>query len=170
MIFYNDWESFFRALILTFIAYISMILLLRISGKRTLSKMNAFDFIITIALGSSLASIATSKNLTIADGIAVFGILIFMQFLITWLSVRIKYFKRIITSEPSILLYKGKIIETNIRKERVTIEEIKNAVRSKGISNLDNIDIIILETTGDITIIKDLEAPAEVVSQMSINV
>jgi uncharacterized membrane protein YcaP (DUF421 family) len=147
-----------------------MILLLRISGKRTLSKMNAFDFIITIALGSSLASIATSKNLTIADGIAVFGILIFMQFLITWLSVRIKYFKRIITSEPSILLYKGKIIETNIRKERVTIEEIKNAVRSKGISNLDNIDIIILETTGDITIIKDLEAPAEVVSQMSINV
>lgn len=159
MIFFNGWESFFRTLIVTFLAYIAIVILLRVSGKRTLSKMNAFDFIVTIALGSALASVATSKNVTLADGLAVFVVLIFMQFLLTWLSVRIKILKRIITSQPSILLYKGEMIEENLKKERITIEEINSAAREKGFSDLREIDMIILETTGDITIIKEIQNP-----------
>jgi uncharacterized membrane protein YcaP (DUF421 family) len=58
------------------------------------------------------------------------------------------------------LLYRGRVIEENIKRERITIEEIKNAIRKKGLSDLSNIDIIILETTGDITIIKNLEDDA----------
>jgi uncharacterized membrane protein YcaP (DUF421 family) len=157
---FDGWESLFRTLIITFLAYLSIIVLLRVSGKRTLSKMNAFDFIVTIALGSALASVATSKDVSLADGLAVFAILIFMQFFLTWLSVRIKSFKKIITSQPSMLLYRGRVIEENIKRERITIEEIKNAIRKKGLSDLSNIDIIILETTGDITIIKNLEDDA----------
>lgn len=156
MIFFNGWESFFRTLIITFLAYISIVLLLRVSGKRTLSKMNAFDFIVTIALGSALASVATGKNVTLADGLAVFAVLIFMQFLLTWLSVRIKSLKKIITSKPSILLYKGEMIEDNLKKERITVEEINSAARMKGFSDLSGIDLIILETTGEISIIESL--------------
>jgi uncharacterized membrane protein YcaP (DUF421 family) len=163
MIFFNGWDSFFRTLIITFLAYISMVILLRVSGKRTLSKMNAFDFIVTIALGSALASVATNKSVTLADGLVVFGVLIFMQFLLTWLSVRIKSVKKIITSKPSMLLYKGELIDENVKKERITIEEINNAVRQKGYSGISDIDIIILETTGDITIIKELKQPEEAV-------
>jgi uncharacterized membrane protein YcaP (DUF421 family) len=164
MIFFNGWDSFFRTLIITFLAYISMVILLRVSGKRTLSKMNAFDFIVTIALGSALASVATNKSVTLADGLVVFGVLIFMQFLLTWLSVRIKSVKKIITSKPSMLLYKGELIDENVKRERITIEEINNAIRQKGYSGLSDIDIIILETTGDITIIKDLEEPEEAIN------
>jgi uncharacterized membrane protein YcaP (DUF421 family) len=164
MIFFNDWDSFFRTLVMTFLAYISIVILLRVSGKRTLSKMNAFDFIVTIALGSALASVATSKTVTLADGLVVFGVLIFMQFLLTWLSVRIKSFKKVITSQPSILLYKGEVIDENLKKERITIEEINNALRQKGYSGLSDIDIIVLETTGDITIIKELEEPEEAIN------
>jgi uncharacterized membrane protein YcaP (DUF421 family) len=167
MIFFNGWDSFLRTLSITFLAYISIVILLRVSGKRTLSKMNAFDFIVTIALGSALASVATNKNVTLADGLAVFGVLIFMQFLLTWLSVRIKRFKKIITSQPSIILYKGEVIEDNIRKERITIEEINNAIRQKGYSGLSDIDIIVLETTGDITVIKKLEEPAEALKNVN---
>ena len=156
MIFFNGWDSFLRAFIITFLAYISIVILLRVSGKRTLSKMNAFDFIVTIALGSALAAVATNQNVALADGLAVFGVLIFMQFLLTFLSVRIKSFKRLITSQPSMLLYKGELIEENLKKERITIEEITNAVRKKGFSDLNVIDVVILETTGDITAIKNI--------------
>lgn len=160
---FSSWESVLGTMMMTFLAYISIVILLRVSGKRTLSKMNAFDFIVTIALGSALASVSTNKSVTLADGLAVFGVLIFMQFLLTWLSARIRSFKKIITSKPSMLLYKGQLLEENMRKERVTVEEINNSARKKGYSNLDELDIVILETTGEITIIKDLSEPADTV-------
>lgn len=164
---FSSWESVLGTMLLTFLAYVSIVILLRVSGKRTLSKMNAFDFIVTIALGSALASVSTSKSVTLADGLAVFSVLIFMQFVLTWLSVRIRSFKKIITSQPSMLLYKGELLHENMKRERITIEELSNSARQKGYSNLNELDIVILETTGDITIIKDLAEQADTLKGVS---
>ncbi len=119
--------------------------------------MNAFDFIITVALGSSLATVALNKNVTLAEGSLVFFLFIFLQYFITWLSVRVKRVKKIITSQPTLLLYRGELLERVRKKERITIEELYFAAREKGIPDLKDIDAIILETTGDITVIPKLE-------------
>lgn len=156
-IFFDNWESLTRTLIITIIAYIAIILMLRISGKRTLSKMNAFDFIITIALGSAFATITLNKSVALADGALVFFLLIFLQYNITWLSVRNKFIKKLITSRPSLLLYKGELFKDVLKKERITIEEIYVAARQKGISDLKSIDAIVLETAGEITVIPKIE-------------
>lgn len=156
-IFFDNWESLTRTLIITIIAYIAIILMLRISGKRTLSKMNAFDFIITIALGSAFATITLNKSVALADGALVFFLLIFLQYSITWLSVRNKSIKKLITSRPSLLLYKGELFKDVLKKERITIEEIYVAARQKGISDLKSIDAIVLETAGEITVIPKIE-------------
>jgi len=70
-IFFDSWHSIIRTIVITILAYIFLIFMLRISGKRTLSKMNAFDFIITIALGSTFASVSLNKNVALADGVLV---------------------------------------------------------------------------------------------------
>ncbi len=70
--FFDNWESIARTLTITISAYLILIFFLRVSGKRTLSKMNAFDFIITIALGSCLATVALNKEVALADGALVF--------------------------------------------------------------------------------------------------
>lgn len=152
--FFNNWDDILRTASLTVLGYISMIILLRTSGKRTLSKMNAFDFIVTVALGSCLATLALNKNISLADGIVAFSLFIFLQYLLTWLSVRVKWVKSIITSSPTLIFYEGEFLHQVMKKERITIEEVFSASRQNGISNLDDIDMIILETTGDITIIK----------------
>lgn len=152
--FFNNWDDILRTASLTVLGYISMIILLRTSGKRTLSKMNAFDFIVTVALGSCLATLALNKNISLADGIVAFSLFIFLQYLLTWLSVRVKWVKSIITSSPTLIFYEGEFLYQVMKKERITIEEVFSASRQNGISNLDDIDMIILETTGDITIIK----------------
>jgi uncharacterized membrane protein YcaP (DUF421 family) len=152
-VFFDSWESIGRTLTITILAYFIMILILRVSGKRTLSKMNAFDFIITIALGSALSTVTLNKNVALADGALVFFLLIFLQYLITWLSVRENIVKKLITSKPSLLLYKGEIFNSILKKERITMEEIYLAAREKGINELKEIDIIVLETTGNITVI-----------------
>jgi uncharacterized membrane protein YcaP (DUF421 family) len=160
-IFFDTWQSLVRTFTITILAYASIVILLRFSGKRTLTKMNAFDFIVTVALGSSLAAVALNKNVALADGAIVFFLFIFLQYAITWLSVRIKAVKKIITGQPVLLLYKGELIDHVRKKERITMEEIYVAVRAKGFSELKEIDVIVLETTGDFTIIpkiKTLEA------------
>jgi uncharacterized membrane protein YcaP (DUF421 family) len=168
-LFFDTWQSITRILIITVLAYISIIIFLRFSGKRTLTKMNAFDFIITVALGSSLANVALNKNIALLEGALVFFLFIFLQFFITWLSVRIKVVKRIITSQPVLLLYKGELFDHIRKKERITIEEIYVAARKKGVTELKEIDAIILETTGDLTIIPKLET-AEVETLKSVDI
>lgn len=152
-LFFDNWASIERTFIITVLAYIAMIFLLRISGKRTLSKMNAFDFIVTIALGSSFASVVLTKDIALIDGVLVFALLIGMQFLITWLSVRVDKVKHLITGEPTLLLYKGELLKSVLKKERITIEEIYAAVRMKGLAELKDVDAIVLETTGDLNVI-----------------
>lgn len=156
-LFFDTWQSTIRTIVLTVLAYAVMIFFLRVSGKRTLTKMNAFDMIVTVALGSSLATVALNKNVALVDGALVFFLFIFLQFFITWLSVRIRAVKRIVTSQPVLLLYKGELFDKVRKKERITVEEIFVAARKKGISSLKDIDVIVLETTGDITVIPEIK-------------
>lgn len=116
--------------------------------------MNGFDFVVTVALGSILATVALNKDIPLANGVAAIVIFIGFQFILTWLAVRVKSVKTLITSKPSLIFYKGTFMEIDMKKERITEEEIYSAARKEGISSLDDIDMIILETTGDITIIK----------------
>ena len=158
---FDSWESILRVICIAPLAYFAMVFLLRISGKRTLSKMNAFDFVVTVALGSILANVALNQDIPLANGVTAILLLIGFQFLFTWLSVRIKSVKTIITSKPSLIFYKGNFLHQAMKKERITVEEIYSAARKKGISTTDGIDMIIFETTGDISIIEKITSRNE---------
>lgn len=162
-IWFDSWDSIIKIFCITPLAYISIVILLKVSGKRTLSKMNAFDFVVTIALGSVLASVGLYKNIPLADGVATFIVFIGFQFLFSWLSVRIKAFKTLITSRPSLIFYKGNFDYPSMKKERITVEEIYCVARQNGYSSLDRIDIIILETTGDMSIIEKTTNQKEII-------
>ena len=154
-IIFESWESTFRTVVLTVLGYLVMVFLLRISGKRTLSKMNAFDFVVTIALGSCLASISLNKNITLVDGIVAFSLFIFMQFAFTFLSVKIKGFRSIIADKPVIVFYQGNFLDQEMKKQRLSREEVFNVCRLKGYSSLDQVSLIVLESTGDLSIIEN---------------
>ncbi|TDB68100.1 DUF421 domain-containing protein [Arundinibacter roseus] len=158
-IFFDTWESLFRTFIITILAYVVLIFMLRSSGKRTLSKMNAFDFIVTIALGSSLATVALNKNVALIDGALAFFLLIYLQYALTWLSVRENKIKKLVTSQPSLLLYRGEFLPGALKKERITEEEVYVAARQKGITSTADIHAVVLETTGTLTVIAANETP-----------
>ncbi len=167
-IFFDSWESIIRTFVITILAYICLIFFLRLSGKRTLSKMNAFDFIVTVALGSCLATVSLNKNVALTDGALVFLILIFLQFLITTLSTRFEAVKYIVTNKPTLLVYKGEILYDVMKRERITKDELFAAARSNGVTQLEDLAVVVLETTGDITVIKKIEGEnAEALSTVS---
>ncbi|TYP72998.1 MULTISPECIES: DUF421 domain-containing protein [Nitrosomonas] len=156
-IFFDSWDSILRTLVITILAYVVLIFLLRISGKRTLSKMNAFDFIVTIALGSTLATVLLNKSVSLADGVLALSLLIGLQFLITFFSVRSKRVSKLVKSIPTLLVYKGDLLQDAMRKERVNADEIYAILREKGISSIQDVDAVILETDGSLNVIKCIE-------------
>ena len=151
--FFDNWESLLRTFVITIMAYILLIILLRASGKRTLSKMNAFDFIVTVALGSTLATVMLNKNIALADGVLGFFLLISLQFIITWFSSRYKFISNMVKSTPSLLVYKGEMLTEWMHKERIDEDEIHAIVRQNGFTSLLEVDAIILETDGSLNVI-----------------
>ncbi len=111
-IIFDGWEGLARTLVVGVLAYAALVICVRGSGKRTLSKMNAFDLIVTIALGSTLATILLSKDVALAEGILAFSLLIGLQFAVTWLSVRVRWIRRLVTGEPQMLLERGALLPT----------------------------------------------------------
>jgi uncharacterized membrane protein YcaP (DUF421 family) len=86
--FFDNWMGLGRVLVVGTLAYLALVLTLRVSGKRTLSKLNAFDLVVTVALGSTLATVLLTEDVALAEGILAFGLLALLKFVPAWLSVR----------------------------------------------------------------------------------
>lgn len=149
----NTLDGLLRILIVGPLAYILLIAILRTSGKRTLSKMNAFDFVVTVALGSTLATVLLSKDVPLIEGVLGFVVLAVLQFIISWLARRRPWFEAIVKAEPRILLRDGIFVRRALSDERVTEEEVRSAIRGSGIGDLKSVAAVVLETNGRFSVI-----------------
>lgn len=118
--------------------------------------MNAFDFTVTVALGSTLATVLLSKDVALADGLLAFGLLIFLQLSITWLSVRSKKFSTLVKAKPTLLVFKGEFLHKAMKDERVTEEEILAVLRSNKVTSLTEADAVLMETDGSLSILTNV--------------
>ena len=151
--FFDSWASLGRTAIVGVLAYVALVLLLRVSGKRTLSSMNAFDMIVTVALGSTLATVFLSSSVPLARGVAAFAVLILLQFTITWLSVRSPAVRRLVKAEPTLLLHRGEFLSGAMKQERVTEEEVRAALRAQGAADMESVEAVILETNSSFSVV-----------------
>lgn len=158
--FFDNGFEILRVIIVGCCAYSSLIVLLRISGKRTLSKMNAFDLVVTVALGSILATVLLSSDVAFGEGITAFIVLIALQYAIAWLSVRSSTVRRFVKSEPALLFYQGQFLRSTLIRERVTENEIYAAIRAQGIAAVENVEAVVLETDGSFTVISRTQQPS----------
>ncbi len=149
---FDSWNALLDVFITAAVVYFMLILSLRISGKRTLSKWNAFDFIMTVALGSILATVILSKQVALAEGILGFLMLILLQYLITKFSVRFPGFRDLVKSEPTLLFDQGDFLDDALKSQRVTKSEVRAAIRESGIVSLEDVDAVVLETDGSFSV------------------
>jgi uncharacterized membrane protein YcaP (DUF421 family) len=152
---FDSWAGLGRVVLVGTLAYAALVLLLRVSGKRTLSKLNAFDLVVTVALGSTLATVLLSKSVALAEGVLALALLIALQYAIARLSVRSPRFQSFVKAEASLLLHRGRFLERAMRAERMTREEILAALRASGAAEVGEIAAVVLETDGTISVIPD---------------
>ncbi|RDI57940.1 DUF421 domain-containing protein [Microvirga subterranea] len=152
--FFDSWSGLGRVLVVGTLAYVALVAILRISGKRSLAKLNAFDLVVTVALGSTLATILLSDRVALAEGVLAMVLLIVLQFGITWLSVRSPGFRTMVKNEPTLLLREGRFLEGAMRTQRITRDEVTAALRASGVADAAQAAAVILETDGSLSVIR----------------
>jgi uncharacterized membrane protein YcaP (DUF421 family) len=155
---FDSFEALVRTFIVGTISYILLIALLRVSGKRTLAKWNAFDFIVTIAFGSLLATMLLSQDTSLVQGVFGFALLVLLQYVLSWLSTHYAEVRGLIKSQPTLLLYQGEFRHPTLRKQRVTEGEIRTAIRNRGIAAIEDVEAVVLETDGSFSVLRRFEA------------
>ncbi len=142
--------TFFRSIVL----YIIVLIVMRLMGKREIGQLQPFELAISIMI-ADLASIPmTDTGIPIFNGIIpILGLLI-MHLLISIINLKSSKAREIICGRPSILIYRGRINEKNLKKERFTINELEERLRGSNVVNLGDVEYAILETSGQVTVIQ----------------
>lgn len=146
-------NTFVRVIIL----YTLLLFIMRLMGKRELGQMQPFELVIAIMI-ADLASIPMSDTgIPLTDGIIpILGLLV-LQLIISLINLKSIWGRKIICGAPSILIYRGKIDEKVMRKEKFTINELQERLREKDIFNIGDVEYAILETSGQVTVIQKPE-------------
>lgn len=153
--FFDDWFGLLRVVVVGTIAYLSLVILLRSFGKRTLAKLNAFDLVVTVALGSILATVLLSKSVALLEGLTAFVLLATLQYAIAWLSLRSDRFRDLVKSEPTLLLHQGRYLRGAMREQRIMEQEILAALRNAGAADPRQVAAVVLESDGSLSVIQD---------------
>ena len=156
--FFNGWDSIVRIVVVGVLAYAGLVLMLRMSGNRTLSKMNAFDLVVTVAFGSTLSTILVNKNVSLAGGLAAIALLVLLQFAITWTSVRSRFVSKLVKTAPTLVLRDGRFLDDAMARVRITADEVRSAVRRQGIGAIEEVAAVVLESDGSLSVISVQQA------------
>ena len=145
--------TFFRAIIL----YLIVLIVMRLMGKREIGQLQPFELAISIMI-ADLASIPmTEIGIPIFNGIIpILGLLV-MHLIISVVNLKSLRAREIICGKPNILIYRGKINEKALKKERFTINELQERLRGNNVVNLGDVEYAILETSGEVTVIQKPE-------------
>lgn len=147
-----------RVLIVSTLAYIGLVLILRKAGKRSLAKLNAFDLVVTVALGSILATTQLSREVSLLEGllaITLLALLALLQWTVSRFSIVSTRFRKLVRSEPRLLLENGVFREDAMRAERLTRSEIEASIRSAGIGRIEDVAAVIIESDGSLSVIPE---------------
>ncbi len=141
--------TFTRSIIL----YIIILIVMRLMGKREIGQLQPFELVIAMMI-ADLASIPmTETGIPIQNGIIPILGLLFMHLIISIINMKSIYAREIICGKPRILIYRGKIKEEALKRERITINELEERLRSANVVALGDVEYAILETSGQLTVI-----------------
>jgi len=141
------------AIVLTAIGiYIAIIVYTRIAGKRSFSKMSSFDFAMTVALGSMIATTVLSKSVSLWEGVVGLGIVYLLQLTVAILR-RFKMVRNAVDNGPLMLMDGKNILYENLKKARVTEEDLRSKLREANVIRLKEVRAVVFEATGDISVL-----------------
>lgn len=149
----NGIEPVLRVLFIAVTGYITLLVLLRFSGQRTLSQMTAFDLVITVTIGSAFGRVLTAREVALVEVVAAFAALIGLQLLVATLWGRSSAMRDRLHPKPALLYLDGEVVTASLRKHHLTEQDLVTAARQDGLGSLEEARAIVLEGNGSFAVI-----------------
>lgn len=151
---FDDWESLQQIVVKAVVGFAALVFLLRLVGKRSVTKLNAFDLVLVFTVGSILATTILNTQTTISEGLLALCMLVGLQWGTAWLSTRSQRFRTLIKSQPTLLAYDGEMLHDNMKRERIAEVELLAALRQQGVHDVADVKAVVLETEGNISVLR----------------
>jgi uncharacterized membrane protein YcaP (DUF421 family) len=135
------------------VVFVFIWLLTRIIGRRELSTLEPFDLILLIVLGDFVQQGVTQNDFSVTGAMLAAGTMALMTVFFSWLAFRFKRLQPVLEGDPVILVERGTPIERNLRRNRITLEELAAQARLQQVAHIENIEWAVLETSGQISVI-----------------
>ena len=142
-----------RVIAATVLTYAYVIVLLRVSGKRTVASLTTFDWILNVAVGSLVAVAMTSPDKFWETNLSILVVVI-LQYIVAKLAFHSDAFSKALTAEPTLLVHQGRMLGDAMRRVRVNEDEIASALRQAGITDLADAGAVVMETGGTLCVVK----------------
>ncbi len=156
----SDWEKVPWVLLSVAVAYGAILLFTRVSGLRSLSKMSAADFVMTVAVGSLFASTASLSSPSLLVGLTALAGLFIGQWALAWSRRKSQAVSKLVGNEPLLLMARGKILDHNLKRANVTRADLFGKLREANALNYGAILAVVFETTGDISVLQSSDPNA----------
>lgn len=153
MIFFESWKELYRVAVSALLIYPFIVFAVKVAGKRSTSKMNNFDWIVTVAMGAITGSAILAEEVTLSEAFVAITILLGLQYAATKATVYLPEVAKIIHSAPTLLYYEGVFQEDAMICERVSRGEIERAVREQGYNDLTEVGAVVMESNATLSVL-----------------
>lgn len=150
---FSNLNIIISTIFLALMIYFSLLIILKLSGKRTFSNLNGLDLLVPVTFGPISATTILSKDISFLNGLVALLTLIFIQYILSKLDFKFKLIRKTFISEPTLLFYKGEFLIENMRNTRVSKDDIEQQVRLKAGTFLENTSAVLLESNGQFSVI-----------------
>jgi uncharacterized membrane protein YcaP (DUF421 family) len=128
--------------------YVFVVFVMRMIGRRELSTLTPFDLVLLIVLGDAIQQGLTQDDYSVTGAVVAVSTLAIMQVITSYISYRVKPFRKILKGEPIVLIEDGKLLNQNLRRERITADDVAEKMRAQEIAAFDQVQWAILESNG----------------------
>ena len=149
------WSGYLQIVFSSIIVYLFIILAIRLFGKKELAQLSVFDLVFILLISNAVQNAMVGPDNTLLGGLTAAGALFVINFAFKYLLYRFPKLGRVIQGEPLLLIYRGKINNKNMEKAKITLDEIKEAIREHGVSLIEDVDLAVLENDGNISVLSD---------------
>ncbi|MDP2892647.1 MAG: DUF421 domain-containing protein [Bacillota bacterium] len=137
------------------IVYIFVVVAIRLFGKKELSQLSVIDLVFILLISNAVQNAMVLSNPTLEGGLIAAATLFLVNFILKNVMYHFPKFGKLVQGHPIMLVYKGKMNEKNMRKAKITADEIDEAIREHGVEGIKNVDLAILEVDGNISVLSD---------------
>lgn len=148
-------NNYVRIIFSTFVIYLFIVVAIRLFGKKELAQLSVVDLVFILLISNAVQNAMVGPDSTLSGGLVAASTLFIVNYILKYLQYRFPKFNKVIEGDATMLIYKGKMIESHMKKAQITSDELMEAVREHGVATVEEVDLAILEVDGSISVLSN---------------